>query len=71
MSTKTLQSIVCKPAHDERLYLNDETSLDRTYMVEGIAFNGGGERIERVELSLDGGKTWKYCFRRFVDEPLR
>ncbi len=51
--------------------MNDETSLDRTYMVEGIAFNGGGERIERVELSLDGGKTWKYCFRRFVDEPLR
>ncbi|KAI0746771.1 hypothetical protein C8Q80DRAFT_795793 [Daedaleopsis nitida] len=68
---QTLQSIICKPAHDERLFLNDDSSLDRTYTVEGIAFNGGGERIERVELSMDDGKTWKYCYRHFLDKPLR
>lgn len=67
---QTLQSIICEPAHEERLELTDE-ARSGIYTIKGIAFNGGGERIERVELSLDGGKTWKYCFRRFVDSPLR
>ncbi|PIL27516.1 hypothetical protein GSI_10667 [Ganoderma sinense ZZ0214-1] len=67
---QTLQSIICEPAHEERLQLTDETRNSK-YTIKGIAFNGGGERIERVELSLDYGKTWKYCFRHFVDSPLR
>lgn len=41
------------------------------YTVEGFAYNGNGVMINRVELSLDGGKTWKYCFKRYVDKPLR
>lgn len=32
---------------------------------------GGGHLVERVELSLDGGENWKYCFRRLPDQPLR
>ncbi|RPD65482.1 hypothetical protein L227DRAFT_540273 [Lentinus tigrinus ALCF2SS1-6] len=68
---QTLQSFICKPAHDERIMLLDASSYEKTYTVGGIAFNGGGERIERVELSLDGGKTWKYCFRHFLESPLR
>ncbi|KAI0358058.1 hypothetical protein OH77DRAFT_1502602 [Trametes cingulata] len=68
---QSLQSVIVKPAHDECIPLNREGCLDETYLVEGYAFNGGGDRVERVELSLDGGKTWKYCFRRFTDSPLR
>ncbi|KAI0675969.1 hypothetical protein C8Q78DRAFT_360877 [Trametes maxima] len=66
-----LQSIICRPAHEERLEITNENTLDGTYTVQGFAFNGGGDRIERVELSLDDGKTWRWCFRHFLDSPLR
>ncbi len=68
---QSLQSVIVKPAHDERISLAERGSLQGTYSVEGYAFNGGGDRIDRVELSVDGGKTWRWCFRRFVDSPLR
>lgn len=45
--------------------------LSKLYRVQGLAYNGGGAAISRVELSLDGGKTWRYCFRRFMDDALR
>ena len=28
-------------------------------VVQGFAFSGGGRRIERVDVSADGGKTWR------------
>ncbi|TFY58429.1 hypothetical protein EVJ58_g6427 [Rhodofomes roseus] len=65
-----LQSAICKPAHDERIQLSDKNALEGTYTVEGYAFSNG-DRIERVELSLDGGKTWRWCFKHFLKEPLR
>ncbi|KAH9920934.1 uncharacterized protein B0H18DRAFT_1190512 [Fomitopsis serialis] len=65
-----LQSAIFKPAHDERIPLSDKDALLGTYTVEGYAFSSG-DRIERVELSLDGGKTWKWCFKHFLEEPLR
>ncbi|KAI0659447.1 hypothetical protein C8Q70DRAFT_1053815 [Cubamyces menziesii] len=68
---QSLQSVIVKPTHDERIPLVDKGCLDRTYTVEGYAFSGGGDRVERVELSLDGGQTWRYCFRHFTDSPLR
>ena len=70
ISLQTLQSVICEPAHDERLELTDMVRHGK-YTVKGLAYNGGGERIERVELSVDGGKTWRYCFRHFVEKPLR
>lgn len=68
---QALQSAIVKPAHGECIPLSGKGSLDATYLFEGYAYGGGGDRVERVELSLDGGKTWKYCFRRFTDSPLR
>ena len=62
-----LQSVTCKPAHNERVPLK----AGKTYMVEGFAYTGTGSNINRVELTLDGGKTWRYCFKRYVDKPLR
>ncbi|EJD42034.1 hypothetical protein AURDEDRAFT_168826 [Auricularia subglabra TFB-10046 SS5] len=40
------------------------------YTVRGFAYHGAGLAVQRVEISLDGGQTWKGCFRQFVDEPL-
>ncbi|OJT14472.1 Nitrate reductase [NADH] 1 [Trametes pubescens] len=68
---QALQSVIVKPAHDECIPLSGKGCLDATYLLEGYAFGGGGDRVERVELSLDDGNTWKYCFRRFTDAPLR
>ncbi|KAL1944973.1 hypothetical protein VTO73DRAFT_2593 [Trametes versicolor] len=68
---QALQSAIVKPAHGECIPLSGKRCLDGTYLLEGYAYGGGGDRVERVEVSLDGGKTWKYCFRRFTDSPLR
>lgn len=27
--------------------------------------------MQRVELTMDGGRSWKYCFRQFLNKPLR
>lgn len=67
-----LQSVICKPAHDERLPLPTEKGgLDQLYKVEGYAYDGSGTKVHRVELSLDEGTTWKYCSRHFMDRPTR
>lgn len=50
---------------------DSDDPLDRLYRVQGFAYNGGGNVVQRVELSLDGGKNWRYCFRKFMDEPIR
>ncbi|KAI0340404.1 hypothetical protein BDW22DRAFT_1334308 [Trametopsis cervina] len=63
-----LQSVICKPEHNERIPLVDP---EATYKIEGFAYNGGGIAVNRVELTLDGGETWKYCFKHYVNKPLR
>ncbi|KAH9947340.1 Oxidoreductase, molybdopterin-binding domain-containing protein [Amylocystis lapponica] len=67
-----LQSVICKPAHDERVPLSSgQGGLEQIYTVEGYAYDGAGSKVQRVELTLDGGKTWRYCSRRLLDAPLR
>lgn len=66
---QVLQSVICVPAHDERIILPKEDQA--MYTVRGFAYHGAGLAVQRVEISLDGGQTWKGCFRQFVDEPLR
>lgn len=29
------------------------------YEIKGVSFSGGGQKIARVDVSIDGGKTWK------------
>jgi hypothetical protein len=33
--------------------------VDGSITVKGYAWSGGGRGIERVDVSSDGGKTWK------------
>lgn len=60
---QNLNSVIVKPAQGEKLTFKDAGKMD-TYRVEGFAYDGGGHEIERVELSLDDGKSWLYCIRR-------
>jgi hypothetical protein len=63
--------VICKPAHNERVPISSGGGVARIYKVEGFAYTGGGNHINRIELTLDGGSTWKYCFKHYVDKPLR
>jgi len=67
---QNLNSVIVKPAQGEKLTFKDAAGMD-TYRVEGYAYDGGGHEIQRIEFSLDEGKTWLYCTRRFPDKPVR
>lgn len=49
-----VQSIVCNPPQNTILGGKNATSVT----VKGVAWAGNGSKIERVDLSIDGGKTW-------------
>ncbi len=48
-------SAIAKPDHEEIFDLESAPS----YAVKGYAYSGGGRRINRIEISLDEGTTWK------------
>lgn len=60
---QNLNSIIVRPAQGEPVDI-DEVLKQDTYRVEGIAYDGGGHEVQRVELSLDDGESWLYCIRR-------
>jgi len=51
-------SAIAYPDHDETLDLQQMTP-DAEYTIKGYAYAGGGRRVQRVEISLDGGSLWK------------
>ncbi|KZT29931.1 hypothetical protein NEOLEDRAFT_1153772 [Neolentinus lepideus HHB14362 ss-1] len=63
---QVLNSAICHPSHREELPTDQ-----KKYRIQGYAYAGGGAEVTKVEVSLDEGKTWKYCFRRWPDAPLR
>lgn len=69
---QNLNSVIVKPEADHRIVLTgDHVKPGKTFRIEGYAYDGGGHLVQKVEVSLDGGKTWLYAFRRFPDNALR
>ncbi|CAA6664921.1 unnamed protein product [Spirodela intermedia] len=62
-----INSVITTPAHDEILPINSVTS-QRSYTMKGYAYAGGGKKVTRVEVTLDGGETWLQCE---LDQPER
>ena len=60
---QALNSIIVKPAQSETIRLTN-VKKDQIYRIEGFAYSGGGQEVQRVEVSLDGGENWLYCVRR-------
>eukprot|EP01024_Parvocaulis_polyphysoides_P073498 TRINITY_DN945_c0_g1_i8.p2 TRINITY_DN945_c0_g1~~TRINITY_DN945_c0_g1_i8.p2 ORF type:complete len:504 (+),score=79.57 TRINITY_DN945_c0_g1_i8:141-1652(+) len=60
-----INSTISRPAHDELVYLEQ----NETYHMQGYAYSGGGRKINRVEVSLDDGKTWKLCDLKITEKP--
>jgi nitrate reductase (NAD(P)H) len=56
-----INSAISSPSHGEALPLATATG---TYTVKGYAYSGGGRAITRVEVSLDGGHSWRLADHR-------
>ncbi|CAG8609554.1 2613_t:CDS:2, partial [Racocetra persica] len=52
-----INSVITSPAHDERLQLSS-SDITSSYDIKGYAYTGGGRKVIRVEVSLDGGNSW-------------
>ncbi|KND02517.1 uncharacterized protein SPPG_02976 [Spizellomyces punctatus DAOM BR117] len=53
-----VNSVILFPAHGQKLDVKDITS---NFTVTGYAYDGGGRKISRVEVTLDGGESWNEC----------
>ncbi|KAL1957591.1 hypothetical protein VTO42DRAFT_5702 [Malbranchea cinnamomea] len=67
---QNLNSVITKPAQGEKIPLNN-VKKGKSYRIQGYAYDGGGNEVQRVEVSLDGGVTWLYCTRKFPPAPVR
>eukprot|EP00898_Chlorokybus_atmophyticus_P005669 jgi/Chlat1/6102/Chrsp40S05686 len=56
-----INSAIAYPMHGE---VWSHKKADETYAIKGYAYTGGGRPIQRVEVSLDQGNTWRTC--RFI-----
>ncbi|KAA8498927.1 Nitrate reductase NAD(P)H [Porphyridium purpureum] len=50
-----INSAIGSPNHDERM---DLSAGSKRYTMRGYAYSGGGRKITRVEVSMNGGKAW-------------
>ena len=53
LQEQPVQSAITYPAKDTVLHAGD------IHTIKGYAYSGGGRGIIRVDVSIDGGKTWK------------
>ncbi|ESW13102.1 hypothetical protein PHAVU_008G168000 [Phaseolus vulgaris] len=63
-----INSVITTPCHDEILPINSWTT-QRPYVVRGYAYSGGGRKVTRVEVTLDGGETWHVCTLDHPEKP--
>ncbi|KAL1883446.1 hypothetical protein Plec18167_002450 [Paecilomyces lecythidis] len=63
-----VNSAVVYPQHNEVLPL---ASAGPTYTVRGYAYGGGGRRINRVEISLDKGRSWQLADIEYAEDKYR
>jgi hypothetical protein len=54
-SDLNVNSVIAKPNHNDLLLLPQGEENDATYAMQGSAYAGGGRRVARVEISLNGG----------------
>lgn len=63
-----INSVITTPGHDEILPINSFTT-QRPYTLRGYAYSGGGKKVTRVEVTLDGGETWLVCTLEHLEKP--
>ncbi|RLN08354.1 hypothetical protein C2845_PM11G24430 [Panicum miliaceum] len=65
-----INSVITTPGHDEVLPINALTT-QRPYTIKGYAYSGGGRKVTRVEVTLDGGETWHVCTLDHPERPTK
>ncbi|KAA8546358.1 hypothetical protein F0562_002903 [Nyssa sinensis] len=60
-----INSVITTPCHEAILPINSWTT-QRPYTLRGYAYSGGGKKVTRVEVTMDGGETWHVCM---LDHP--
>ena len=62
-----INSAIASPLHNEELPIAQ--NIDKTYNISGYAYTGGGRKITRVEVSVDGGVHWELATLDRKEEP--
>jgi len=62
----SINSAIAYPGHLEVVRLD---KAHKTYTVKGYCYSGGGRKVIRVEVSIDGGKTWTLSKLRHPEKP--
>ncbi|KAF8030397.1 hypothetical protein BT93_E2743 [Corymbia citriodora subsp. variegata] len=65
-----INSVITTPCHEEILPINSWTT-QRPYTLRGYAYSGGGKKVTRVEVTLDGGENWLVCALDHPEKPSR
>uniref|UniRef100_A0ACD5ZAY1 Uncharacterized protein n=1 Tax=Avena sativa TaxID=4498 RepID=A0ACD5ZAY1_AVESA len=65
-----INSVIATPGHDEVLPINSLTT-QKPYTMKGYAYSGGGRKVTRVEVTLDGGDTWQVCELEHPERPTK
>ncbi|KAL2925244.1 Nitrate reductase [NADH] [Bienertia sinuspersici] len=65
-----INSVITTPCHEEILPINAWTT-QRPYTVRGYAYSGGGRKVTRVEVTMDGGETWELCQLDHQEKPTK
>ncbi|KAE9609005.1 hypothetical protein Lal_00020447 [Lupinus albus] len=63
-----INSVITTPCHDEILPINSWTT-QRPYVLKGYAYSGGGRKVTRVEVTMDGGETWQVSTLNHEEKP--
>lgn len=63
-----INSVITSPCHQEILPINTWTT-QRPYTLRGYAYSGGGKKVTRVEVTMDGGETWHVCEVKHKEKP--
>ncbi|XP_011012132.1 PREDICTED: nitrate reductase [NADH]-like [Populus euphratica] len=63
-----INSVITTPCHEEILPINSWTTQS-PYTLRGYAYSGGGKKVTRVEVTLDGGETWQVCSLDHEEKP--
>lgn len=63
-----INSVITTPCHEEILPINSWTT-QRPYTLRGYAYSGGGKKVTRVEVTMDGGETWQVATLDHTEKP--
>ncbi|CAL0317905.1 unnamed protein product [Lupinus luteus] len=63
-----INSVITTPCHEEILPINSWTTQS-PYIMRGYAYSGGGRKVTRVEVTMDGGEMWYVCTLEHEEKP--